>query len=503
MSDNLCIDPSIHHNWTSLTCEAAEPVNSPKQAASNAAPPRLDTNVIASPARSTINLRDYIAQINRGASQDSAPLAEHASPHSPILTGLVAMLPVACGDSGSFPSTDAGSSDSGSGGMDAGDGGGTSDGGMDAGGGGTGYLPESPVTHDTIPCGSNGFTTDLDEQVGACANYTDGSHHLFTWNSDVANSAASILALNYAPDQVLQVSSGQYFVTNFGNAGAVPPMAAGLAIIDNSAGSQQQHIFPNLVLSNPASTSAGTSINQLTPTQPKGITEVGDLVFVNTSNGIPNFTEPSESYYNPGTVLIYDRTTGGLIHHLVTTDYNPTSIRYHDGLVYVINSGDINASRDPVANSASSIDIFDPAQLNNPPINIPLGNIGAGINGEIAISSDGNAMVLPTGDNSGRLIIVNLGDNSTREITVVAPSEGQNILLANVSIHSSGRYVYVGNFNDGNLYTVDLDTDTVIDTDTLDADTSDFSGISDGLLIGSQLFIGVGDGIQSLNLATP
>jgi len=512
MSGNVCLDPTPFYSAETLTCENSHSgEGNPPETTAQAPKAAQARSLVAARPRPVLNLDDYSSLIaSRAASGSSAP-ERPLSQSNPLAYSLLSLLPVACGN-GSVPfptnETDSGSNGGTDGGtppVDAGNGGDTGTGGTDGGTDG-GVDPSDPtpgmaVSHDTTPCGADGTITDLDDGVGVCANFTDSTHHLYTWDPSTGGALASVVPLSYAPDQVLQSSSTLFFITNHGDASAMPAILPGMAIIDSGMGFQQQQIFPNVVLPPLSTDSAGSSVSTVSPSFPKGLVESGDRIFVATSN-LMTQAEAVNNYFNPGTVLIYSKSSGNWIHSLATTGYNPTSVGEIGGNIYVVNSGDINPARVPTVNSPSSIDIIDPSTLEIIQ-SIDLGNVAAGISGEIAVSSDGNTMVLPTGDNSGRLIVVDLSGTtpSSREITVTT---GTQVFLNGVTFHpSSDRYIYAGNFNDGNLYTVDLDTDMVVGTpQNLDADTSDFSGISDGLTSGASLFMGVGPAIMRLPLSS-
>jgi len=512
MSDNMCIETPILFTPEPLSCEpepaSIPPTSATLAASSDATPPPALPSL---PSRPVLNLSDYTGLIASRAARGSGSPARPLTQTNPLAFSALAMLPVACSSNeGSFPTGDSGGTSSDGGGIpdagaggDGGTGGDTGvggDGGTGGGDGGVGpYLPGTPVAHDTTPCGADGFTPDIDQDYGVCANYTTNTHHLFTWDPNTAGALSSLVTLNYAPDQVLHSSSGVYFITNYGNATEMPPVPAGMAMVDTGLGMQSQVAFPNFVLPGSTATSNGNFVTSVKPTQPKGLVEVGDRVFVATSNGVPNTGDPLQSYYNPGTVAIFSQSSGNWYHFLTTTDFNPTSVAYANDRVYVVNSGDINAARTPVVSSPSSIDVINPTTLEIVQ-NIPLGNVGAGIHGEAVVSSDGSTMVLGTGDNSGRLIVVDLMAGTSREITVTT---GSQVFLTGVSIDPTGRFVYVGNFNDGTMYVVDLTTDTVVDSEVLDTNTTDFSGISDGLYQGMSVFMGVGPQIMRVPLVTP
>lgn len=513
MNDPICIDPTIYYNTQLGVCESPEPG---RESIPNPAPifipPSRHLNSLP-PNRRFLNLRDYSTYF--AAASNRGPNLSIAGPshQNPLVLGLFNLVACNSGVVGRSNERDASSSADSPGetnGITSGEAGTTVGTNIDTEGndstGDTGShpidpFPGNPSFHDTLPCGREGFTSDLDETYGVCTNYATNDHHLFQWNPSKSGEIASLLSLSYAPDQVLRVATGEYFITHYGNTAALPPVGAGLAVVNTETGFQLHKSFPSIALASPGLTSAGSPISQIKPSQPKGLVEVGNRIYVATSNGVVNLAEPSQSYYNPGTVLIYDRENSDWFHNIRTTDFNPTGILYRNNKIYVVNSGDINASRNPVATSPSSVDVIDPGTVEIVE-NIPLGTVGAGIHGELAISSDGKKIVLATGDNSGRMIVVDLESKSVREIFVVT---GGPALLTGVSLHESNQFAYVGNFNDGNLYTVDLESGKVIEiaTRTLDSDTGDAQGISDGLVSGGILYVGLGSDIFQLPLTVP
>ena len=548
MSATICLDPRANYNFTTLTCETqpdqpAGPIPNQESLASFSV---AALSPSAPRAKSLEDFKKVLLPI--AASGSGLPKSQF----NPFSLSLFAFLPFGCGDSNSSnlfkknekydASTGSGGENSGgtggTGGATAGTGGSSGSSAIDGGDGGadsgsTEGILEPGIPFATTPCGSDGTIPDLDQDVGVCANYSEDKHHLFSWDpenmSTMDGGSNSILQLGFAPDQVLKGTNGKYFITHHGDLSAVPPSPTGLAVIDTAQSMQSQVDFSKIVLGSSKPTSSGTTTTQVSPSFPKGLAQVGQRLFIATSNLVTRALA-KDNYYNPGTVLIFNTQLGTWEHFLTTTDFNPTSLAVVNGKVYVVNSGDINPARDgaQLVTTPSSIDVINPQTLvieKNIPLGMPPSgtmdggmpkpmdgsaagmmdgstpttpsreNVAAGIQGEIALSPDGQTLVLPTGDNSGRLIVLDLTTQSTRYITVAT---GEKVLLTGLSFHPAGEYLYVGNFNDGKIYTIDLKTGQVDDQQSLDSDTTNFSGISDGLWQGGAVFMGVGPEIYRI-----
>lgn len=535
MSDNICINPRIYYNTQTLTCDLPERIHPSEPANSIPTAPQLPRPpfpaLVPGSPRPLEEFRDRILQMATRGSLTHPPAH---NPISPQEFSLLAALPFACGDSkgdGFFKEGDAGEAGSQTGGA------GNSPAGPSSGGGGSGGtgtvnssgdsgvlmaaggrdggnprtapIPSQPTVHDTALCGNNGTIPDLDDGVGVCANYADHQHELFSWDPEQTGQIQTLLDLGFAPDQVLTSPDGQYYLTHHGDPLADPPAVGGLALVDNRQGTQFQIAFSRIVLDVPAATSSGSTVLQFTPSFPKGIARVGERLFIATSN-LVNQPLPVDNYFNPGTVLIYNTATQNWEHYLVTGDFNPTSVGLIDGKVFVVNSGDINPARNPaqLVTTPSSIDVIDPTTLQieknislemagdaGPPSGQAMKYPAAGINGEIAVSPDGNTLALPTGDNSGRILLINRQTETVRAIRVAG---GEKVLLTALTFNPSQPFLYVADFNDGKLYTVDVTGAQVIGEQVLDTTPTDFSGISDGLWHGGSVFVGVGPKIYRL-----
>jgi len=139
------------------------------------------------------------------------------------------------------------------------------------------------------------------------------------------------------------------------------------------------------------------------------------------------------------------------------------------------------------------LDIFDPLSYDLIR-SIPLGRRGAGVSGEITLSPDGRNVLLPTADNSGRILVVDLNDGTKRELTMSSAGvTGDRAFFPSLQVSPDGRFGVVGNFNDGRVYTVNLADGTATASPlSVDSNTTDGEGLSDGLRIGSEYFVGMG-----------
>jgi hypothetical protein len=338
--------------------------------------------------------------------------------------------------------------------------------------------------HAETPCGPDGFLPDLDSEFGVCANATTKVHHLFRWNPLASGAAVSVAALTYPPDQVLTLASGDVVITTH--------ETPGLAWVDLASGSEEHLAFPDSLPFKGLS-SSGREVTVVRPTLPKGLVEIDGQVFVATSN--LDFTSND---YLPGTILALDPDTRQF-EILPTSGYNPTSLAVSNGLLLAVSSGALD--QQGRATTPAFLDVFDPhshALLQS----VPLGVNGAGVSGEMAISEDQGTLVLPTADNSGRLIVVNLEDLEVRTIDLqrqgISPVNGR-IFFSQIQLSPDGRYAWLSNFNDGKTYMVDLASGRLMGSPvSSDDNLVDFLGLSDGLLRGRDLFVGKGPDILRL-----
>ncbi|MDL1871475.1 hypothetical protein FBR05_04655 [Deltaproteobacteria bacterium PRO3] len=465
MSQEICIDPRTYYLETPQVCEApletlpsASPANSPTgDAFVSTLPPPPPASRLA--VRDSATFRAALLRDAFGA------LPRHEAPHwdSPVAYSLWALFPAAC-DSHPPLHNEAGG-DSSEGGFDGGD-------------------AETPpalsltgfTTHDTAPCGAAGLVTDLDEGLGVCANYATNDHHLFSWDPARPGAAASIIPLTWAPDQVLRAADGEIFITTHQN--------PGLAAVRPEEGSESHHPFP-ASLPTSATSSSGRALAAIRPAYPKGLVEIEGQVFIATSN----YDEVHDDY-QPGTVLAFQRATGNF-GVLSTSGYNPTSVGVADGRLLVVSSGAVD--RNGLATTDGFLDVFDP--LSHDLVrSIPLGQRGAGVSGEISLSPDGGTAYLPTADNSGRILAVNLNNGTLREISMTAAGvSGARIFFPSLQVGEDGRYGIAANFNDGKVYPLDLTSGTLSAPPlAIDGDTADGEGLSDGLRIGADYFVGLG-----------
>ncbi|MCE9626031.1 MAG: hypothetical protein K8R69_11385, partial [Deltaproteobacteria bacterium] len=400
------------------------------------------------------------------------PPSSAISSENPVAYSLWSLFPAGCSE---HPALTGGTEDdSGEGGSDSG-------------------TPEAPAilrltgfeTHDTTPCGPQGMITDLDEGLGVCANYTNNQHHLFSWNPNTPGAATSIIPLSFAPDQVLRGSDDSIYVTTHQN--------PGLSVIHPLEGSESHHAFP-ASLPTSLHSSSGRPLTSITPAFPKGLVEISGQVFIATSN----YDTVHEDYL-PGTILAFQKATGNFV-FLSSSGFNPTSVGEANGRLLVVSSGAVD--RNGHATTDGFLDIFDPLSFDLLR-SIPLGRRGAGVSGEITLSPDGRSALLPTADNSGRILVINLTDGNTRELAMSSAGvTGDRIFFPSLQVSSDGRFGVVGNFNDGRVYTVNLANGAATASPlTVDSNTADGDGLSDGLRIGSEFFVGVGPRLLRLQTA--
>lgn len=471
MSQDICIDPRLRPIESPLVCEAPTDTTTQTPLVADATPRPLgiatSTRTAFTSAPTFRDSQAFRAAILRDAFSTSRRGGEERW-ENPLAYSLWALLPVACS---SHPSLLEDGSDSSDGGSDGGE-----------------TIPPASLdfsgfeTHDNTPCGSSGIVTDLDESVGVCANYGTNQHHLFSWDPTRAGVAASIIPLTWAPDQVLQGNGDEIFITTHQN--------PGLAVVHPAEGSESHHPFPESIPSSGVS-SSGRAITSIHPSYPKGLVELADQVFIASSN----YDEVHEDYL-PGTVLAFQKSSGNF-GVLSTSGFNPTSVGVANGRLLVVSSGAVD--RNGNATTEGYLDIFDP--LTHELIrSIPLGRRGAGVSGEIALSPDEETAYLPTADNSGRLLAVNLRNGVLREISLRAAGiSGSRIFFPSLQVSADGRFGAVANFNDGKVYSVDLTEGTTTSTPLLiDTATDDGEGLGDGLQISGEYFLGMGSRILRL-----
>ncbi|MCC6273520.1 MAG: hypothetical protein IT572_08640 [Deltaproteobacteria bacterium] len=465
MSQEICIDPRSYYLETPQVCEAPHdtaPMVAP------AGPTAGDTFVSAPPppppaSRPVVRDSEAFRQALLRDAFGVLPRRETPRWDSPAAYSLWALFPAACNSRPPLHEDAGGDS---------------SEGGSD---GGNGETPPTLsltgfTTHDTAPCGAAGSVTDLDEGLGVCANYATNDHHLFSWDPARPGAAASIIPLTYAPDQVLRAADGEIFITTHQN--------PGLAAVRPEEGSESHHPFPASIPTL-AHSSRGRALGAIRPAYPKGLVEIEGQVFIATSN----YDEVHDDY-QPGTVLAFQRATGNF-GVLSTSGYNPTSVGVADGRLLVVSSGAVD--RNGLATTDGFLDIFDPLS-HNLLRSIPLGRRGAGVSGEISLSPDGRTAYLPTADNSGRILAVNLDTGTLREISMTAAGvSGARIFFPSLQVGEDGRYGVAANFNDGKVYPLDLTSGTLsFPPLAVDDNTADGEGLSDGLRIGAEYFVGMG-----------
>lgn len=471
MSEKICFDPTAYRPQA-LVCEAA-PLAVPADA-SPVSSPREAPQALPLPSGSPLH-HGLLANRRTLARQafPEAPRARAIWEESPLAFSAFSMLPVACS---SHP-TDAPEDEP------TGDGGGSSTG--DAG------TPDAPApapafiaqgSHSESPCGVGSMITDLDEDFGVCANYGTGNHHLFRWNPLAAGAATSIITLSFPPDQILALAGGDILITTHGT--------PGLSWVNPTDSVEGHYPFPaSLPIS--GTTSSGRSVSAVVPTFPKGLVELNGDIFIATSN-----LDTTIGDYLPGTVLRYHPSTSTW-QHLRTSGFNPTSMAEAGGRLLVVSSGAMD--RNGTVTTPSVLDIFDPASgalLRT----VPLGQNGAGLSGEMALSADQKTLVLGTADNSGRLVVVDLEDEVARQINLRSQlGSPARLFFSQIQVRPDGRYAFVSNFNDGRSYVVDLTTGTLTASGVVsDDDTADAVGLGDAWLRGGDLFLSKGSSILRL-----
>jgi hypothetical protein len=508
MSENFRIEPRPYYNTKTRTCESptGDPVNSSPE------------KPVSSPAKQTL----FRPELDAFAGYSSKPSRPEKIGSSSFFTGVFSPSFLACsspdknelftdppntgGTRSSGGTSGTAGSTAGRGGTSASGGtsglGGNSGGAGDAGEAGTGGV--GPGTGDilgeaqafgNVPCGTGSFISDLDYDMGVCAGGTEGSQ-LFGWEDNTENSFATLNSLGFAPDQILEGSDGTVYITTHGN--PAEGQGPGMAVVNASLSEPVQHLeFPTNSFSTPRLNSKGEPVSQLSPTMPKGIAEFGDFAFVATSNlRIPNPADTTKNYFDPGTVQVYQKSTGTWLRPLETTGFNPTSVMILNNRLYVINTGVESTSGE--ASTPSSMDVFNP--LTHARIEaegLELGPVAAGLGGEITVTPGGDTVLLPTGDNSGRLIAVDLNNGSVREIPL--PITGDKIFLNSVVLDPVKPWVYVGNLNDGKVYAMNWETGQHLHTRLVDetaakmaTEPEKFLGLSDGLFAGGSVFLGLG-----------
>jgi hypothetical protein len=99
------------------------------------------------------------------------------------------------------------------------------------------------------------------------------------------------------------------------------------------------------------------------------------------------------------------------------------------------------------------------------------------------------------------LIVVDWPASQVREIDLrSAGIGGSRIFFSNLQVSEDGNFAVVSNFNDGRVYTVDLELGTIVGSSlSVDSHTDDNKGLSDGFRIGARYFVGFGPDILRLN----
>jgi len=473
MTRDICIDPRNYLDTQAQVCLPPPEEDLPALAAESQAGFSLNNPAVnagqGSVAPSFRNSAEFRRTLLRGAFAHSSWQQENHW-DNPFSYSLLALLPAGCSEHPPLTGNQGG-------------------GGSDASSSGTDAGPQ-PLrlagfdNFGSTPCGDDGFVTDLDEGLGVCANYNTNNHHLFSWDATHPNSAASIIPLSYAPDQVLRGSGGAIYITTH--------QSPGLAVVNPSESSESNYAFPTSIPTSGLS-SSGRAVSSIQPSFPKGLAELQGQVFVATSN-----YDVTHSDFLPGTVLAFDLGTD---HYSVlgTSGFNPTSVGTAGGNLLVVSSGAID--RNGAVTSDGFLDIFDP--LSHELLrSIPLGRHGAGITGELTLTPDGRTLLLPTADNSGLLLVVDWQRGSVREIAMSDSGvSGGRVFFPSLQMSADGASAVVANFNDGRVYPLDLETGVSETPLTLDTNTADGQGLSDGLRIGADYFIGMGPNLLRIRPA--
>ncbi|MFO1518200.1 MAG: hypothetical protein U1F57_00825 [bacterium] len=320
----------------------------------------------------------------------------------------------------------------------------------------------------------------------------------------IAGAVSSILPLSNPPDQVLRLSSGEVVLSTYQSSSE--SQNSGLTFVSATFDSENHvpfdHFITNddpaprsdIIPNRPAS--SGRNVGNYFPRYPKGMAEMGNEIFVATSN----YDEVNRDYL-PGNLLAYNRSSGQF-RVMRTTGYNPTSVAtvIYQGqpAVLVVNSGAIDRTGAPV--TESRLNLFNPS-THALIADYGLGNVGAGVMGEVALTPDRRRAVLPTADNSGRILVVDLQTGTSQSVNLRDHGAvSEQILLTQVHLSEDGRSAFVGNFNDGQLYVIDLgNPSATVQRIPVDLNTTDGDGLSDGVWRDGHFFMGVGSRLQRLN----
>ncbi len=337
--------------------------------------------------------------------------------------------------------------------------------------------------HATTPCGPDGVLTDLDEGLGVCANYQSGEHHLFSWDPQVKESASSLVSLSNPPDQVLENGSEIYITTHEN---------PGITVVNLQNQTEKHYPFPAVTLNQPRYTSSDQElVTSLTPAYPKGLAKTENQVFVATAN----LLDSEKGDFRPGTVLALD--SSGHFKAIETFGYNPTGIAVLNDRLFVVSTGAYDKKGQALTDSF--LEIYDPISHERLE-KINLGKSAAGISGEINVSDDRKKIILPTGNNSGDLLVVDLESLQVTPHSLKNSMASQNrIFFSGLQLTEDGRYSLVNNFNDGQSYLVDLNTGKLVGAPlSIDPDLTDANGLGDTVRVGKDFYLGLGGQIMQV-----
>ncbi len=321
---------------------------------------------------------------------------------------------------------------------------GTQDGGIDGGvGPDTGPTPDVfiPPTDFSVEAGvanlSCTFLADID-------TYADGI--LGSCPQDGAGESSEVFSLNpQATERPIPVD----VLRSFGDLGTrtishLTVLPDGMAVVvsdDWGGGESGLYHFPL----------DGSEEPTFIPFPP-GHTFAGGPIVAQNKLFIPtaNF---EDSFYNPGTVLVYgihpNGTLGTLnVRFLTTTALNPTgTAKLDDDHILVLNSGDFGA------NPSASLDIIN-IWTEVVERSIPLGNLTAQVGGELTVTADGRVIIGTAAFDSsaphaGQVLVVDI-ENS--EITTLQ-TEGA---FFHSSIKADENLFYVTDFNTGQVFVFNL-----------------------------------------------
>ncbi|GEM_PF-3502103 len=345
------------------------------------------------------------------------------------------------------------------------------------------------------PCGEGAYISDIDldtrvKGLGLCSDFNQ-KIGLFSWDPLAKGVAQFIPGLAQSGEQVLRFSSGKIAVST--------PELSGLTVIDPEQQMEEHWIFPRALPTLPSSTGRPVT-TEVQLSYPKGLEEVEGHVGVATANF--NFEHLD---YVQGLIPLYSDLETQQYRVLRSSGYNPTDagkIR-KDGKTYlvIVCTGAFDSQQNLI--TESRLDLFDVSDTSTlePARTYSLGTVGAGINGEVAVTPDGKRALLPTGDNSGHILDVDLQTGAVTHIPLPVifqrrANDGKMLaFFSDLSISPSGRYFAAGNYNDGRVYVVDLQDRSLVSQLVVDENLGDTRAITQVLWVGDELRVAVGGNI--------